>query len=194
MSKKNCNPFDGGEVPPCSELLGNSNPIIKDKELIFKNNNRVFYFISTNSQINNSTTGCYSLGCSNVQTNLQISLETFLVGLYINEVEIGNIKHNKETTIHNNEAANAFINTTLENKPDITVDYNPELIIVISNNNAILALYTNVINISPLNYYILFILNRLENHPGLFFGNNSYATEDEINFTLAELAIRFPFE
>ena len=63
MSKKNCNPFDGGEVPPCSELLGNSNPIIKDKELIFKNNNRVFYFISTNSQINNSTTGCYSLGC-----------------------------------------------------------------------------------------------------------------------------------
>lgn len=194
MSKDNCNPFAGGEVPPCSAFLGNANPIIKDGELIFRNFNRVFYFISTNSQINNSTTGCYSLGSSNVQTNLQISLETFLVGVYINEVEIGNIKHNKENTIHNDKAANDFINETLENKPDITVDYNPELIIVISNNNAILALYTNIINISPLNYYILFILNRLENNPGLFFGNNSYATEDPINFTLSDLAIRFPFD
>ena len=109
-------------------------------------------------------------------------------------MEIGNIKHNKENTIHNNKTANDFISTTLENKTEITVDYNPELIIVISNSNAILALYTNIINISPLNYYILFILNRLENNPGLFFGNNSYATEDEINFTLAELAIRFPFD
>lgn len=194
MSKDNCNPFAGGEIPPCSDFLGNLNPIIKDGKLIFRNYNRVFYFIGTNSQVNNSTTGCYSLGSSNVQTNLQVSLETFLIGFYINEVETGNIKHNKENTIHNNKTANDFISTTLENKPEITVDYNPELIIVISNSNAILALYTNIINISPLNYYILFILNRLENNPGLFFGNNSYATEDEINFTLAELAIRFPFD
>lgn len=194
MSKDNCNPFAGGEVPPCSEFLGNANPIIKDGELIFRNYNRVFYFISTNSQINNSTTGCFALGSSNVQTNLQISLETFLVGLYINEVEIGNIKHSKENTIHSNKEANDFINTTIENNPEITVDYAPQLIIVISNSNAILSLYTNVINISPLNYYILFILNRLENNPGLFFGNNSYATENPINFSLADLALIFPFK
>ncbi len=194
MSNNNCNPFAGGEVPPCSEFLGNANPIIKDGELIFRNYNRVFYFISTNSQINNSTTGCFALGSSNVQTNLQISLETFLVGLYINEVEIGNIKHSKDNTIHSNKEANDFINTTLENNPEITVDYAPQLIIVISNSNAILSLYTNIINISPLNYYILFILNRLENNPGLFFGNNSYATEDPINFSLSDLALIFPFE
>ncbi len=194
MNNDNCNPFAGGEVPPCSEFLGNVNPIIKDGELIFRNNNRVFYFISTTSQVNNSTTGCFSLGSSNIQTNLQISLATFLVGVYINEVEIGNIKHSKEKTIHNDKAANDFINTTLENKPEITVDYTPQLIIVVSNSNAILSLYTNIINISPLNYYILFILNRLENNPGLFFGNNSYATEEPINFSLASLAIRFPLE
>ena len=51
MSKDNCNPFAGGEIPPCSDFLGNLNPIIKDGKLIFRNYNRVFYFIGTNSQL-----------------------------------------------------------------------------------------------------------------------------------------------
>ena len=193
MSKDNCNPFTGGEIPPCSDFLGNLNPIIKDKELIFRNNNRVYYFISAVTEIGN-TEDIFLLGNSNTQTNLQISLTTFLVGLYINEVEIGNIKHCKENNIHNNKEANDFINTILENKPEVTVDYIPSLRIVISNSNAILPLYINQVNITPLNYYILFILNRLENYPGLFFGNNSYVSEDPINFSLASLALIFPFE
>lgn len=193
MSNDNCNPFAGGKVPPCSAFLGNSNPIIKDGELIFTNDNRVFYFISTSATINNSDNKC-SLGNSNIQTNLQISVTTFLVGLYINEVELGKIVHSKKNTIHNDTTANDFINKTLENKPEVTVDYIPSLSIIVSNTNAILSLYSNTINISPLNYYILFILNRLENNPGLFFGNNSYVTEDQINFSLAAIALRFPFE
>ena len=193
MDNDNCNPFAGGKVPPCSAFLGNVDPIIKDGELIFINNNRVFYFIRTTSSTTLSRDNS-SLGDTNTQTNLQISLATFLVGLYINEVELGNIIHSEKNIIHNDGAANDFINTTLENKPEVTVDYTPALVIVVSNNNAILSLYTNSINISPLNYYILFILNRLENNPGLFFGNNAYVTEDPINFSLAELALRFPFE
>lgn len=193
MSKNNCNPFAGGKVPPCSAFLGNTNPIIKDGQLIFTNDNRVFYFIRTTSNTRDSSNNS-QLGTSNVQTNLQISLTTFLVGLYINEVQLGNISHSKKNTIHNDMAANDFINSTLENNPEVNVDYTPSLVIVVSNTNAILSIYTNTINITPLNYYILFILNRLENHPGLFFGNNAYATEDPINFSLAALALRFPFD
>lgn len=193
MSKNNCNPFAGGKVPPCSAFLGNTNPIIKDVQLIFTNDNRVFYFIRTTSNTSDSSNNS-QLGTSNVQTNLQISLTTFLVGLYINEVQLGNISHSKKNTIHNDMAANDFINSTLENNPEVNVDYTPSLVIVVSNTNAILSIYTNTINITPLNYYILFILNRLENHPGLFFGNNAYATEDPINFSLAALALRFPFD
>ncbi|EOR24961.1 MULTISPECIES: hypothetical protein [Clostridium] len=193
MSKNNCNPFAGGKVPPCSAFLGNTNPIIKDGQLIFTNDNRVFYFIRTTSNTSDSSNNS-QLGTSNVQTNLQISLTTFLVGLYINEVQLGNISHSKKNTIHNDMAANDFINSTLENNPEVNVDYTPSLVIVVSNTNAILSIYTNTINITPLNYYILFILNRLENHPGLFFGNNAYATEDPINFSLAALALRFPFD
>ena len=193
MSKNNCNPFAGGKVPPCSAFLGNTNPIIKDGQLIFTNDNRVFYFIRTTSNTSDYSNNS-QLGTSNVQTNLQISLTTFLVGLYINEVQLGNISHSKKNTIHNDMAANDFINSTLENNPEVNVDYTPSLVIVVSNTNAILSIYTNTINITPLNYYILFILNRLENHPGLFFGNNAYATEDPINFSLAALALRFPFD
>lgn len=192
MSRDNCNPFAGGEVPPCSEFLGNSNPIIKDGELIFVNDNRLFFFISTNSAINNNTNNNCSFGNSNVETNLQISLATYLIGVYINEVELGNIQHSSKNIIHNNEIANNFINETLKNMPKVTVDYTPSLNMVISNHNAILPLYTNTINISPLNYYILFILNRLEQDPGLFFGNNAYVSDDPINFSLAALALRFP--
>lgn len=191
MSRDKCKTFANGEVPPCSAFLDKSNPIIKDGELIFQNDNRLFFFISTNSSINATNNNC-SFGNSNVQTNLQISLSTYLIGVYINEVELGNIKHSSKNIIHNNEEANNFINSTLKNMPKVTVDYTPSLNMVISNNHAILALYTNTINISPLNYYILFMLNRLEEHPGLFFGNNSYATEDPINFCLAALAIKFP--
>lgn len=189
MNSDNCNPYAGGKIPPCSAFLGNANPIIKDGQLIFTNDNRVYYFITTTS----ANTGT-SLGNSNVITNFQISLTTFFVGLYINEVELGNIKHSDKNAVHSDKAANDFINNALKNKPKVTVDYIPSLSIIVSNTNAIVSVYTSTINISPLNYYILFILNRLENHPGLFFANNSYATEDPINFSLASLALRFPFE
>lgn len=193
MKNNNCNPFDGAKIPPCSEFLSNINPIIKDGELIFRNYNKIYCFIGTTSIVSNSESED-NIGNENIQTNLQISIATFLIGLYINQVELGSIKHSKKNQIHNDKGANDFINETLENNPEITVDYTANLSVIVSNTNAILALYTNTINISPLNYYILFILNRLENDPALFFGNNAYTTEDSINFTLSSIALRFPFD
>jgi hypothetical protein len=251
MKSDNCNPYEGGEVPPCYKFLGNINPIIIDGQLIFRNDNRVYYFISTSSTKtiqfdagNNSggkfgSTGtegfaepvdpmgpadkaeqtgpadpsgstdgyepigpdsdgntgiCSTFGNTNTVTNLQISLPTYIIGLYIHEVQLGNIIYSEKNVIHSDKRTNAFIHKTLKRKPVITVDYIPSLSLVMSNSTAILNFFTNTINITPLNYFILFVLNRLENHPGLFFGNNAYITEDPINFTLASLSLRFPLE
>ncbi|MCX8074003.1 MAG: hypothetical protein N2749_00240 [Clostridia bacterium] len=187
-----CNQYDGGKIPPCSEFLGNVDTIIKDNRLIYRNENRIFYFISTSATKKNSGNKC-SLGSSSTLTNLQVSLATFLIGLYINEIQIGNIEHKKENDIHFDKESNDFINKTLNQMPEVIVDYTPSLSIVVSNSNAILSLYTKTITITPLNYYILFMLNRMENNPGLFFGNNAFVTDDPINFCLASLEINFPF-
>lgn len=76
----------------------------------------------------------------------------------------------------------------------VNSDFSPSLTFRISNGEAIFPLYTRTTNITLLNYYILFILNRLERTPELFFGNNSYATPDPINFNLAALNLTFPLE
>ena len=188
----NYNPYDGAKIPPCSEFLGNMTPIIKDKEIIFRNENRIFYFISASMTKQDLNDKC-SLQNLITLTNVQISLTTYIIGLYINELQLGNIEYNEENAIHTDKKSNDFINMTLKKKPKVIVDYVPSLTIVVSNSSAILPFYTNSITITPLNYYILFMLNRIENNPGLFFENNSYVTDDPINFSLASLAIKFPF-
>lgn len=196
VKKYSCNPYEGGEVPPCSAFLNNTNPIIKDCNIIFKNENRVFYFISTNpNESNNSQSSGSSSAITekpSIYTNLQVSLSTFIIGLYINQIQKGEIKYSEKSIIHSDKSFNNIIHDILKKAPEVKVDYIPSLNLVVSNNNAILPFYTYSVNISPLNYYILFIINRMENNRGLFFINNAYATEDPINFCMASLNLHFP--
>ncbi len=203
MKSEQYNPYAGGEVPPCSAFLGNIDPIVIDGELIFRNINRVYYFISTSSASIISRNagsqgglacGCCSLGNTSAITNLQVSMATYIIGLYIHEVQMGNIRHSDKNKIHSDKKANEFICGMLKKKPEVLMDFIPSLSVIVSNSTAILNAFSYTVNITPLNYYILFVLNRLENHPGLFFANNNYVTEDPINFNLASLALRFPFE
>ena len=189
MKKPDCNLYEGGEIPPCSAFLDNSNPIIKDCKLIFRNLNRLFYFISA-STINPST----QFNASTVAANIQISLSTFIIGLFINQVQVGIITYDQDCMIHSNKEINAFIHETLQNPPIIDENFFPSLSLVYSNGNAILDPFTFTLNISKLNFYILLIISRLEMNLGLFFIDNSFATEDCINFFLASLNIQCPFE
>ena len=191
------NPYEGGKIPPCSQFLGNAEPIIKDGKVIFRNENRAYYFISTVTNQDSSENGNQApqnqiLEQANVNFNLQISLATFIIGLFINKIQKGEIEYDANMPIHENSTANSMIHQLLQNSPQVQTDYLPQLSLVVSNGNAILALYTYTINITPLNFYILFLLTRLENNPAFFFGNNSFATEDPINFSLASLNICFP--
>lgn len=196
-----CNPYAGGEVPPCSAYLGNIDPIIKDGKIIFKNENRVYFFIST---ILGNSPGTYPPSEPETtspiaeepftSSNLQISLTTFIVGIYIYQIQQGQIKYDKTNTIHSNETADEFIHQSLQKPPQINTKYITTLSLIVSHSNAIIPLYTYALKITALNYYILFILNRLENNPGLFFGNNSFVEKNPINIDFAALNIQFPLK
>lgn len=199
MNKEfSCNPYEGGTVPPCSAYLNNIDPIIKNGRLIYRNENRLYFFISTtrtrNPEVSRDLPETTSPATETpfVSTNLQISMPTFLVGLFINQIQLGIINYNERCCIHHNKTADDFVHQMLKMNPEVNVDYVPKIAAILSNSNAILPLYTYAANITPLNYYILFILNRLEMNPGLFFGNNTFVTEDPINFTLASLDLQFP--
>ena len=177
MGGPNCNLFEEGKIPPCSNLLGSDNPIIKDGKVIFRNFNRFFYFISLNSHSKNPE----------INLNIQISLYNYLIGLFLILIEQDQSEFQKKPKIHDDEQINNFIYECLEKPPLIKNNFDATLILTYSNQNAILNPFTYNLKISPLSFLILFVINRFENHPGLFFVNNSYVTEDLINYVLAEM-------
>lgn len=173
-------------LPPCSRFLGNVNPLILDDFLIYRNQNRLFYFISTNP-----SNEFMDISKILSYTNLQISLTNYLISLYIFNVENKNCEYDPSYKIHNDHRANSFIHESLNSSVKLNLNYIPSLSLTISNGNAILPLYTNTVNISPLNYYITLGLHLIENNPALFFGNNAFALEDGWNIDLAHLALNF---
>ncbi|KUO70341.1 MAG: hypothetical protein APF77_09385 [Clostridia bacterium BRH_c25] len=195
MDKPDCKLYEGGEIPPCSAFLNNANPIIKDGKLIYRNENRVYYFISA-APASNDNEG-YPSSITNapaITSNIQISLSTFIIGLFINQIQLEVITYDKNCSIHSDQTVNTFIHEAMQNSKEIEFDFIPTLTFTISNTNAILPLYSYTLNITSRNYLILFILNRLEGNPGLFFGNNSFAAEDDINYALSALNIQFPIK
>ena len=193
MKKIDCTQFEGANVPPCSKFLNNSNPLIKDGKLIYRNENRLFYFISTTPKEQTSETRNQSvLHLHSAFANLQIGLGTYIIGLFIEQIESKLIKYDKNCVIHNDNITNTFIHQALKKAPQFDFNFTPSISLVVSNGNAILPLYTYTINITDLNFFILFIINRLEGNPAFFYGNNSFAEEDMINFAIANMSLQFP--
>ncbi len=180
----NCNKYQDAKLPPCANLLGNVNPIIKDGRIIFRNYNRLFYFIGSTPK-NDSK-------CPNIQTNIQISLSTYIIGLFIDQIENKIIKYNDNCKIHDDKKLNSFIHELLNKPISFPFCYSTNLTLVYSNGNAILDPFTYIKNISLNNYLILLAINRYENNPHLLFINNASATEDTINFFLSEIDISYP--
>lgn len=184
MNKDICKIYKDAKLPPCAELLLNSNPIIKDNKLIYKNLNRLFFFISVNNSVKLPDT---------FDVNLQISLYHYIVGLFLHSFLNDKNKYEENTKIVKDEKTNELIHKIIKDPPkDLSDNYQYSLIFIYANNNAILNPFTYTITIKPLIFYILLVLNRIENHPGLFFVNNDYVLEDTINFILATLHIELP--
>lgn len=190
----NFNKFSNFIIPPCAEFLGSNNPFVKDGKFIYKNLNRVYFFLTFNySMLNNADYDTLNPSTFNFITNgnLQIELYCFLIGLYINEIEKGNIKYDSKVSIHDDKNADKFIKEVMESNYNLNESFVPALTYTISNSNAILAFYTGVINISMTNFYIMLMLSRFYSDYGLLFSDNSYVTNDFINRTLANIYFEF---
>ena len=192
--KKKCYDINDFKIPPCAKYLGSNNPFVKDGKIIYKNNNRLYLFLSFNSKTSNGKIynpvdpSTFSI---NATGNLQIELYYFIISLFINDVEKGNIKDYEDITIHEDLDADGFVKSVLENKYEITTEFIPSLSYIISNASAVIPLFYGVIEISPINYYIILMLSRFNENYGMLFSDNSYVADDFINRALADTYVEF---
>ena len=188
------NKFDDFKLPPCAKFLGNINPFVKDGKIIYRNNNRLYFFLTYNyTMYNNITYDSLNPATFNNISNSNIQVEPyyFFIGLYINEVQKGNIKYNENIKIHDNTYADGFIKNVLSNNYEINNIFIPSLTYAISNSSAILPFYLATIEISLINYYIIFMISRFYSEYGLLFSDNAYVTNDFINNALASIYVEF---
>ncbi len=196
MSKKenDCctNIFDGFSLPPCTQYLGSQNPLVGDNGILYRNLNRLYFFLSYNFATNpsNSYDSCdpstFAIASNG---NLQIDIYCFIIGIYLTEIEKGNIEYKPEEKIHQNETADNFIKEVLSQDPPINTSLIPSLTYIISNSNAVASLLSTSIDISLRTFYIILILSRMNGDYGLLLSNNSYVTNDFINNALADIHI-----
>jgi hypothetical protein len=185
------------KLPPCAEYLGSYSPLIANGKLIIPNLNRSYYFISTTkekSSLQEYSAEDFSTYPTFINSNLQISLTTFIIGLVINKIQSSSINYTANMCFHENNTINKFIHRILNSNTIVNASFVPSLLYTISNSNAIRPLYVSDVAISPLNYYILFIINRLENDPNLLMANNSFVTIDPLNLGLADIKIIYPYK
>ena len=102
-----------------------------------------------------------------------------------------NIKEYENIMIHEDTDADKFIKSVLENEYTITSEFIPSLTYIISNSNAVIPSLTGVVEISPINFYIIMMLSRFYGNYSLLFSDNSYVTNDFINIALANTYIEF---
>lgn len=183
--KKICKLYQDGKIPLCAQYLNNDSPIIKDGKLIFRNLNRLFLFLTIQSKPSSPDT---------LVINIQISLKHYLIGLFLHNLLQDPSKYQKDLKIDSNPKINSIIHKIIQKPPKkLNTQFDYFLTLSYSNQNAILNPLTYSFPIKPLLFYLLLILNRIENHPGLFFINNDFVIEDTINFALAALHLELPF-
>lgn len=190
----NCDKFRGFELPPCARYLGSANPIVKDGKIVYRNINRLYLFLSFNySQIKSPVYEPLNPLSFNSKSdgNLQIELYCFIIGLYINEVEKGNISYDSSVKIHDDKNADEFIKKVMGGNYDLNSSFIPSLTYLISNASAVIPFYTGIIEISITNFYIILMLSRFYSDYGLLFSDNAYVTNDFINRTLANIYVEF---
>lgn len=187
-------PFEDYKLPPCVDYLGAKNPFVKNGELVYKNYNRLYCFLTYN--YTNGTEGNYNTAnpatyVTALTSNMQIETYCLLIGVYINEVQKGNIEFDESIPIHADENADTFIKTIIENEENneynIEKSFVPSLTYAISNSNAIVPFFIGKIEISMTNFYIMIMLSRCGSDYGMMFSDNACVTNDFINNILADM-------
>lgn len=190
------NPFAGFDLPPCARFLNNYNPMVNDEgQCIFINYNRVYCFVSLfcqQGQKNPFLPNSSSAFSCQTNVNYQISFANYLIAVLIHQIQLGEVKREKNMVIHQDPVMNDMINSLLEDEPELPCDCTPSIVLYCSNSNAVMPLYTVTTNISPLNFYIIVLLILWERDAGLYLGNNAYVTPDALNYGLSSLYFPCP--
>ncbi|MFA7435232.1 MAG: hypothetical protein WC006_02575 [Bacilli bacterium] len=182
MKFVNCKKYEGSKLPPCVDLLGNANPITKDGKIIFRNLNRLYYFICLEPNEDKDP---------KIYLNIQISLPTYIIGLVLDLIDSKKIDYSADFIIHSKEDVNKFIHKSIKEPTKLKSEYKTFLSLVYSNGNAILTPFMYKVDITLNNFLILLSINRIESNPSLLFINNSEALEDIFNFILADIDLCF---
>ena len=95
------------------------------------------------------------------------------------------------SAVDDDENADEFIKEVMGNNYNLNSTFVPSLTYVVSNSNAVISLFTGVIDISITNFYIILMLSRFNTDYGLLFSDNAYVTNDFINRTLANIYVEF---
>lgn len=99
---------------------------------------------------------------SSIFINLQISLNTFVIGLLINQIQRGRRTYDENEVFHPDEEVNQFIHNSLNDPPTSVMETIPSLTFVYGNAAAVLPIYTQIITITPQNFLIIIALHKLE--------------------------------
>lgn len=172
-------------IPPCSKYLGNDVPFLKDSRFIYVNQNRIFTFLCT-TPLNKASLK------TTLFTNLQISLKNFIIGYYISQVQKNLAYYDPNVEIHSDKNINKLIHELLNSSSKAKAPFVTFIDLVVSNGNAIRPFISFSADITVLNYIIVLILHIIESNPALYYGNNSYVTNNIINQILASKNISLP--
>lgn len=172
-------------IPPCSKYLGNDVPFLKDCRFIYINENRIFTFLST-TPLNKASIK------TTLNTNVQISLKNFIIGYYISQVQKNLAYYDCDVEIHSDKKLNKLIHELLNTNSKSKLPFATFIDLVVSNGDAIRPFISFSSDITSLNYTIIFILHIIECNPALYYGNNSYITNNIINQILASQNISLP--
>lgn len=174
-------------IPPCSKFLGNDIPFLNDYSFIYNNQNRIFCFLVTTpfDKASLKTT---------LHTNLQISLKNFIIGYYISKVQKNIAYYNKNVEIDSNKNVNKLIHELLNISSKVKLPCPTFLSLQVSNGNAIQPLINFADDITSINYIIIFLIHSIESNPALYYGNNSYITNNVINQILSSQNISLPID
>ena len=72
----NCDPLENFQLPPCAKFLGSPNPLVRDGEIIYRNLNRLYFFLSYNySRFNNQSYNPINPATFNVNTNANLQID-----------------------------------------------------------------------------------------------------------------------
>ena len=170
-------------TPPIFEDNTNNDTVVSDGEIVFLNQNRLFCFLAINPLNDDNAI----VGSNIVYVRMQISLKNLYLALILNNLDIAEAQLNPHLKLHENESLDDIIHGYFCSNVQYSLGGLPYVTFVVASLDAIVPFFNYQISITPLVFYIIFLITVLENDPSFYFFNNDYIEFTDINLELASM-------